>query len=44
MEILVGLVMERYVAEDPLRMHDVKNFLDELLCPVGGIEKAAGHG
>ncbi len=43
-EIPIGLVVERYVAEDPLRMCDVKNFWDELLCPVGSIKKAARHG
>jgi hypothetical protein len=43
-EAPVDFVVERYVVEDPLRVRDVKEFQDELLCPISAVEKAAGHG
>ena len=39
----MAIVVEGEVAEYPLGVGDVEDFLDKLFSPVGTIEKAAGH-
>ncbi len=39
----MSIVMEGAVAEYPLGVRDVEDFLDKLFCPVGTIDEAAGH-